>query len=178
MNINVQCAKQTRKGECSVCYLRVDSYKNLKKHWMKHLAPGADDEYDNDEEQTNKDEQFEWKLSKVKKKKCPQCSYVTFLSWKMTSHIMCVHDKIKDKQCSQCEFMTSYTGDLAQHIKVVHEKRKDNTCSQCLYETGHSGNLKQHIKDVHDKIKDKECPKCSFVTGRTSTLREHIRECA
>jgi hypothetical protein len=61
MSFTVQNAKKTRKEneevtEFSVCYFRVDCYENLKKHWIKHLAPDDDDD-DKEEEQTKKNDE-------------------------------------------------------------------------------------------------------------------------
>jgi hypothetical protein len=134
--------------ECSVCFLQVDPYKNLKIHWMIHLVPATDDE---EGEQTNKKgesdyDMAEGKPSKVKDKKCLQCSFVTCRSRNLSTHVKCVHNKIKDKPCSQCEYVTGYAGNLSKHIKIMHEKIKDKQCSQCEYKTSYARNLAQHIK--------------------------------
>jgi hypothetical protein len=58
MSINNEKTGPVEVTECSVCYLQVDYYANLKIHWMKHLSP-SDKESEEDEEITKETKDFE-----------------------------------------------------------------------------------------------------------------------
>ena len=88
----------------------------------------------------------------LKKLKCGNCPYETFLSGDLKKHIRSQHEKIKDHVCEDCGYATSYKTALKVHRVCVHNMGEMAfKCNICPYGTSHSERLRQHINTAHLK---------------------------